>query len=175
MSWQFGVATWGAVTGTIGLALGVWTLIWQIRARRLAPGPNLKVELSMMAHKPYMFGGVVSDAVLIQVTNRGPLPVRVVAVGFLMQDNEGQEITHATTIGNPLPADVDPQRGLSILIEYEDVRKGIALSKPAVAWVRTDTGHRFQSRRVQVIRPGASGYEELLVLAGPVVGTGLQT
>lgn len=84
MSWQFGVAIWSTVTGTIGLALGVWTLIWQNRARRRAPGPNLKVELSMMAHKPYMFGGVVSDAVLIQVTNRGPLPVRVVAVGFLM-------------------------------------------------------------------------------------------
>lgn len=156
------MAIWGAVTGTIGLALGVWTLIWQIRARRRAPGPNLEVELSMMANKPYLFGGLVSDAVLIQLTNRGPLPVRVVAVGFLMQGNEKQELTFAGGFVPRLPADVDPQQGLSIVLEYAGVRKAIALSKPAIAWVRTDTGRRFQSPRVQVIRPGASGYEDNL-------------
>jgi hypothetical protein len=61
-----------------------------------------------------------------------------------------------------LPAEVDAQKGLSILIDYQGARKAIALSKPAIAWVRTDTGRRFQSPRVQVIRPGASGYEENL-------------
>ena len=115
-----------------------------------------------MASKAYMFGGVVSDAVLIQVTNLGPLPVKVVAAGFLMQGSDEQEITFGPAYGVNLPAEVDAQKGLSILIEYQGARKAIALSKPAIAWVRTDTGRRFQSPRVQVIRPGASGYEENL-------------
>jgi hypothetical protein len=156
------VAVWGAVTGTVGVFLGASSLIWQVRTRRRAPDPNLKVELSMMAQKPYMFGGVVSDAVLIQVTNLGPLPVRVVAAGFLMQSNEDQEITFGEGYGVRLPADVDAQQGLSILIDYQGARKAVALSKPAIAWVRTDTGHRFISPRVQVIRPGTSGYDENL-------------
>jgi hypothetical protein len=97
---------------------------------------------------------------MIQVVNLGPLPVRVVAAGFLAQSDEGQEITFGAGYGVRLPADVDPQQGLSILIDYEGARKGIALSKPLIALVTTDTGHRFQSQRVQVIRPGTSGYEE---------------
>lgn len=115
-----------------------------------------------MGHKAYMFGGVVSNAVLIQVTNLGPLPVKVVAAGFLMQSNEKQELTFGPGYGVRLPADVEAQKGLSILIDYEGARKAIALSKPAIAWVRTDTGHRFLSPRIQAIRPGTTGYEDNL-------------
>jgi hypothetical protein len=149
------LAVWGAITGTIGLG-------WQIWTRRQAPNPNLKVELSMMASKHRLFGHQgITDAVLIQVTNRGPLPVNVVGAGFLSQDVAKNRL-HFVGYGVELPQEVGPQRGLSILIEYEDVRKAIALSRPAQAWVITDTGQEFLSSATQVIRRGIAAYDENL-------------
>src|SRR6266568_234765 len=99
------LAVWGAITGT--LALG-----WQIWARRRAPRPYLKVELGMMADKHLMFGhGGIIDAVLIQVTNLGPLSVKVVGAGFVSQDSAKRRL-HFVGYGVELPQEVGPQRGL---------------------------------------------------------------
>jgi len=149
------LAVWGAITGT--LAVG-----WQIWGRRRAPRPNLKVELGMMADKHLMFGhGGITDAVLIQVTNQGPLSVKIVGAGFVSQDSAKRRL-HFVGYGVELPQEVGPQHGLPILIEYEGARKAIALSMPVQAWVRTDTDQEFLSPAIQVIRPGATGYEDNL-------------
>lgn len=160
------LAIWGAITGTAGVALAGWALIWQIRTRHEAPHANLRVELSVMADKHYLFGGGVTDAVLIHVTNRSPLPVRVVAAGILPQKQDQPDYTFrpiSTPGAADLPKDVEPRKGIGILFEFDAVRKVIALSKPAVAWVRTDTGQRFLSQRTQVIRPGTNGYADNLL------------
>jgi len=149
------LAILGAITGTVGLA-------WQIRTRARAPKPTLKVELSMMADKHLMFGhGGITDAVLIQVTNLGPLSVKVVGAGFVSQDSAKRRL-HFVGYGVELPQEVGPQRGLPILVEYEGARRAVALSKPLRAWVQTDTGQEFLSAARQVIRPGTNGYEDNL-------------
>ena len=157
-----GLAIWGAFTGTLAVALAAWALIWQMRTRHEAPHPNLRVELCLMADKPYLFTGGVGDYILIQVTNLGPLPVRVVAAGILPQTPNKPEFSFrpiAAPEAADLPHDVQPQKGMSILLEYQSVRRVIALSKPAVGWVRTDTGQRFDSPRTQVVHRGAADYE----------------
>jgi len=130
--------------------------------RGRAPKPKLKIELSMMADKHLLFGhGGITDAVLIQVTNLGPLNIKVVGAGFVSQDSAKRRL-HFVGYGVELPQEVGPQRGLPILIEYEGARKAIALSMPAQAWVQTDTGQEFLSPATQVIRPEMNGYEENL-------------
>jgi hypothetical protein len=165
------LALLGAITGVAGVVLAAWSLTWQVRTRRHAPSPNLRVELTMMSSKAYLFGGVVGDEVLIHITNEGPLPVTVAAVGFLAQAKDKRELLFGNLYVQPvLPAVVGPQQALPILLAFAGVRKAIALSKPAVAWVKADTGQRFLSPKTQVIRPGTSGYEENLKPTMPVPG-----
>lgn len=161
------LAVWGAVTGTVGVLLAAWGLIWQIRSRQRAPEANLEVQLSLMADKPYLFSnGGVADSVLIHVTNVGAVPVRVGSAGFLAQDSSQRELTLASFMAAPhghhLPSDVDPRKSLNLLIATDNAAKAIAASKPASAWVRTDSGQRFVSKPHQVIRPGTNGYEDHL-------------
>ena|SRR5438309_2037380 len=167
------LALWGALTGTLGVFLAAWALIWQIRSRREAPRPNLGIELSMAAHKPFLFVSKgIPNAVLIHITNRGPLRVRVVACGFLRQGDETQELTFGPLYSDSIPADIGPQQALSVLLDYDGARKAVALSKPLIAWIRTDTGQRFDSPRTQVIRLGTEGYVDNLKPTLPWMDSG---
>jgi hypothetical protein len=134
------------ILGALGIlltAVGVGHQLWKAR-RRKRPDVEAKISYALLD-----FSTDAVWAVLLEAINHGDHPVRVVGLGFDVQDGSGCTIQLARIPpGATIPGEIKPHdRGQTWLIA--DPKAGevpVDLFRPLVGWVRLAGGEQIKSR-----------------------------
>ena len=133
-----GIAILGAVTGTIGIGLGIWSLYRELDRDR--------VKLKVVPNMAIPVGGRHSGYFLaVDVTNLSAFAVSIAQVSFRIRDSNetGISFEAITADGGPVQRRMEPRTSMSVLFPHELITDP-TFGRVRCVFVKTACGQEFE-------------------------------